>query len=224
MTDSQFPADVLDRLHDAGVVAVLILDRAEDAVPLARALVEGGVKAMELTLRTPAALDGLRAIRGEVPEMLAGVGTVLTPDQVRQVADADAAFAVSPGLNRAVIEEAQARSLPFAPGVVTPSEVEAALALGCRELKFFPAEPSGGLTYLNSMAAPYAHLGVRFVPLGGVNTENTPQYLADPSILAVGGTWIAPRQAIADRDWEGITLRAKEVHQIVQQVRGRDTR
>ncbi|MEX0938609.1 MAG: bifunctional 4-hydroxy-2-oxoglutarate aldolase/2-dehydro-3-deoxy-phosphogluconate aldolase [Pirellulales bacterium] len=219
MIDSQFPAEVLDRLQRAGVVAVLILDRAEDAVPLARALIEGGVTAMELTLRTPAARDGLRAIRGEVPEMLAGVGTVLTPEQVWQVADADAAFAVSPGLNRAVIEEAQSRNLPFAPGVVTPSEVEAALELGCRELKFFPAEPSGGLEYLKSMAAPYAHLGVRFVPLGGVNTENTPRYLADPSILAVGGTWIAPRQAIAERDWEGIARRAAEVHQIVQQVR-----
>jgi 2-dehydro-3-deoxyphosphogluconate aldolase/(4S)-4-hydroxy-2-oxoglutarate aldolase len=216
---SQFSSELLDQIERQGVIAVLVVDDIEHAVPLARALLAGGVQVMELTLRTPVALSVLRAIRAEVPEMLAGMGTLLQVEQVQQVVQAGAAFGVAPGTNPRVIREAQRLGLPFAPGIVTPTDVEAALELGCRELKFFPAETSGGLPYLKSMAAPYLHLGVRFVPLGGVTPNNVQSYLADPLIWAVGGSWIAPRDAIAHRDWDGISARAAEASRLAKQVR-----
>lgn len=221
--DSQFPSELLARIQSCGVVAVLVIDDANDAVPVARALLEGGVDAMELTLRTSAALASLKAIRSEVPEMLAGIGTILTAQQVSEVVSAGASFGVSPGTNPAVIREAQQAGLPFAPGVATPSDIEVALELQCRELKFFPAEPSGGLPYLQSMAAPYLHLGVRFVPLGGVNSQNLSTYLSSPLILAVGGSWLAPRSLIDDGQWDTITQHASEATRLAEEARrGRD--
>ncbi|MHB8902534.1 MAG: bifunctional 4-hydroxy-2-oxoglutarate aldolase/2-dehydro-3-deoxy-phosphogluconate aldolase [Thermoguttaceae bacterium] len=216
---SQFPAEILGRIESCGVVAVLVIDEVRHAVPLARALLAGGVDVMELTLRTPAALGALRTIRAEVPEMLAGIGTILTPAQVREVAEAHAQFGVAPGLNRRVVETAQAARLPFAPGITTPSEVETALELGCRELKFFPAEPAGGIHYLKSMAAPYAHLGVRFIPLGGLTADNMSAYLGDSMVPAIGGSWLATRQAIGAEDWEAITANAAEARRIVDRLR-----
>jgi 2-dehydro-3-deoxyphosphogluconate aldolase/(4S)-4-hydroxy-2-oxoglutarate aldolase len=217
--DSQFVPELLERIEQCGVIAVLVVDEVRHAVPLARALLSGGVDAMELTLRTDAAVEALRAIRQDVPEMLAGIGTILRPEQVGMVAKAGAAFGVSPGVNVRVISEARRVGLPFAPGVVTPSDVEAALELGCRELKFFPAEPSGGIEYLKSMAAPYVHLGVRFVPLGGVNTRNLATYLGESMVLAVGGSWLAPRDLIAAENWQAITDRAAEASRIAREVR-----
>ena len=174
-----FPSELQSRIERAGVMAVLMIDDASNAVPLARALLDGGVTAMELTLRTPVALEALRSIRAEVPEMIAGAGTVLTPQQVHEVQDAGAAFAVAPGVNRRVIREASAAGLPFAPGICTPTDIEMALDEGCRLLKFFPAGPQGGLPYLTSIAAPYQHLGVRFVPLGGISASNA----AEPKLV-----------------------------------------
>jgi 2-dehydro-3-deoxyphosphogluconate aldolase/(4S)-4-hydroxy-2-oxoglutarate aldolase len=219
MIPSRFPDVVLERIQQTAVVAVLVVDRAEDAVPLARALLAGGIGAMELTLRTPVAIDALRAVVAEVPEMLPGIGTILTPEQVREVAQSGAAFGVAPGLNRRVIETAQQVGLPFAPGVATPSELEAALELGCREVKLFPAEPLGGMAYLNSMAAPYTHLGVRFIPLGGLSADNCAAYLQSPLVLAIGGSWLAPRDLIARHDWAAITDRAARATAIVRQTR-----
>ena len=216
--ESQFNHDMLQRIERCGVIAVLVIDDIRAAVAVGRALLAGGVDAMELTLRTPVALDALRAIRAECPEMLAGVGTILTTEQVEQAAAAGAAFGVAPGTNQRVIRAAQGAGLPFAPGIVTPSDVEIALELGCRELKFFPAEPSGGVPYLKSLAAPYLHLGLRFVPLGGVNAANAGTYLAEPSILAVGGSWLAPRQLIQQQDWSSITANAQQAGQIAQQA------
>ena len=174
---------------------------------------------MELTLRTPAALGALRAIRVKVPDMLAGVGTVLTTENIAQCRDAGAAFAVAPGLNRRVVEAAIDAGFSFAPGVVTPSDMELAIELGCRLLKFFPAEPSGGLAYLKSMAAPYQHLGIEFIPLGGVNTSNMLSYLADPFITAVGGSWIATRDLIRQREWKAITERASQARAMMDQMK-----
>lgn len=218
MMQSQFPDDMLQAIERSGVVSVLILDNADHAVPLARALLEGGVTAMELTLRTEAALEALRRIRQEVPEMLAGVGTVLTVEQVDEVAAAGAQFAVSPGLNPDVVERAQEIGLPFAPGVMTPSEIEVAIELGCRELKFFPAIPSGGLPMLRSIRAPYAHLGIRFLPLGGVNVENMRDWLSTPGVFAIGGSWLAPRTAIDAEDWTLVTANAREARRIADGV------
>lgn len=221
--ESQFPAEVSDRIERAGVIAVLVIDKVEHGRPLAEALLAGGVAAMELTLRTPAAIDALRVIRHEVPEMLAGIGTILTPQQVDQSIEAGAAFGVAPGLNRRVVERAQTSGLPFAPGITTPSEIEAAVELGCRDLKFFPAEPSGGMAYLRSMHAPYAHLGLRFIPLGGLNADNMVTYLADPAVPAVGGSWIAPRKLIQQEDWSAITENAAECRQLIDELRRGNT-
>lgn len=216
---TQFSDELLTRLERTGVIAVLIIDHVEQAVPVAQALLAGGVDAMELTLRTPVALDALRQIRREVPEMLAGIGTILSVSQVDEVVAADAAFGVAPGTRVEVIRAAQAHELPFAPGVVTPSDIETALSLGCRLLKFFPAEPSGGVEYLRSVAAPFAHLGVRYVPLGGVSLDNLGQYLQVPAVLAVGGSWLAPRELIQQGRWGDVEQRAREACAAVAQVR-----
>lgn len=207
------------RIREMGVVAVLVVERAEDGPPLARALLDGGVGAMELTLRTPAALDALRRIRTEVPEMLAGVGTILTPEQVEAAREAGAAFGVSPGTNPRVLEAAVRVGLSFAPGVATPSDIERALEHGCTLLKLFPAEPLGGIAYLRPMTAPYAHLGVKFIPLGGLTQGNVTQWLAEPLVLAVGGSWLAPKEAIRARDWEAIRALAEAARTAVAQTR-----
>ncbi len=209
---------MLDQIESGGVVSVLIIEEVEHAVPLAQALLAGGVNAMELTLRTDAAVEGLRQIREQVPEMLAGIGTVLNEDQIDEIVAAGAQFAVSPGLNPRVVRKAQAAGLPFAPGVMTPSDIEAAIELGCRELKFFPAEPSGGLTTLNSIRAPYAHLGVRFIPLGGVNARNMESWLQNDGVFAVGGSWLTPKDAVQSGDWNEVTRRAAEAREIADRV------
>ncbi len=217
---SQFPTQIVARLARCGVVSVLVVDEAQDAVPLARALLDGGIDAMELTLRTPAAVEALVAIRREIPEMLAGIGTILHPDQVRQVYDAGAAFGVAPGTNPRVVEAAERIGLPFAPGIATPTDLELALQLGCHDVKFFPAESLGGLPYLKSLASPYVHLGVRFIPLGGLNQQNLGAYLTDPLVLAVGGSWLAPRHLIQNKDWLAIRENAAAVREQVDQLRG----
>jgi 2-dehydro-3-deoxyphosphogluconate aldolase / (4S)-4-hydroxy-2-oxoglutarate aldolase len=202
MTDKE--REVFSRLERSAIVAVLILNNAADAVPLARALLAGGVDAMELTLRTPAALEALRAIRAEVPEMLAGIGTILTPAQVSEVVAAGGQFGVAPGTTPRVMEAALAAGLPFAPGICTPSDIERALDSGRRFLKFFPAEPSGGLKYLDSIAAPYQHLGVKYIPLGGVNEANCHTWLLSRHVGGIGGSWLAPQNLIAAQDWSAI--------------------
>ncbi len=209
LTQECWPAALTERLTACRVVAVLILEDPADAPALGRALWAGGIRAVELTLRTPAALDALRAMRDACPELLVGAGTVLSPDQVEAVCDAGAAFAVAPGLNPAVVRASIAAGLPFAPGICTPSDIETALSLGCRVLKYFPAETMGGLKHLESMAAPYAHLGLRFIPLGGLNEQNMLDYLGSPLIAAIGGSWIAPRDRVQARDWPAITDRAR---------------
>ncbi len=211
---------ILEQIGKNRVIAVLVIDRVQDAVPLAKALIEGGVNAMELTLRTAAAIDSLRAIKAEVPEMTAGIGTILTVNQLREVCRAGAAFGVAPGVNRKVIEEARALGLPFAPGVVTPSDVEKALEYDLRILKFFPAEPSGGLAYLKSMNAPYAHLGLKYMPLGGINLQNMGHYLEDPIIPAVGGSWLAEGKLIQKQDWKAITENARRAMEVARGIAG----
>jgi len=210
---------VFHDLESTGVLAVLVVDQVADAVPLAEALLAGGVTAMELTLRTDAAMASLEAIRQAVPKMIVGIGTILNTEQVKQVADKGAAFGVSPGVNPRVVEAALECGLPFAPGVATPTDIEVALSLGCRRLKLFPAEHLGGLGYLRSISAPYNHLGVKYVPLGGVGPKNLAEYIAEPLVAAVGGSWLAPPDAIADQDWGRITKSAQEAQAIIQQTR-----
>lgn len=218
MTAAFAPA-LIQRIEKCGIIAVLVVDRVEDAVPLARALLAGGVDVMELTLRTPAAMDALRAIRDAVPEMVAGVGTILTPEQVREAASAGAAFGVAPGLNRRVVEAARDAGLSFGPGVLTPSEIEQAIELDCKLLKLFPAEPSGGLTYLRAIVSPFAHLGLKFIPLGGLDAGNMAAFFADPNVAALGGSWLAPRNLIRSGKWDEITVLAKEATEMIRAVR-----
>jgi len=215
-----FDESLQARITNSGAAAVLTIDDAANGVPLARALLDGGVDCMELTLRTPSALEALHEIKSKVPEMIAGVGTILTVDQVKQTIAAGAEFGVSPGLNRNIVDAAIRWGLPFAPGAATPSEIEAAIELGCRLIKFFPAEPSGGLPYLESVAAPYDHLGIRYIPLGGVHPGNAESYLSHRLIAAIGGSFIATRKLIQDQDWKGIAENAKLARRLVDSARG----
>lgn len=217
--NSMWPEKLRARLSERRIIAVLMIDSLDDAVPVAESLVRGGVDMMELTLRTPVAFDALKAIRDRVPGMSAGVGTVLTPEQCRQAKDLGADFAVSPGFNRSVVGAAIECGLPFGPGIATPSEIEGAWELGCNILKLFPAEPLGGLEYLSSMNAPYRHLNLSYIPLGGVNENNLSEWLARPEIIAVGGSWIAPRDLIGERDWTEIENRARNARSIADDIK-----
>lgn len=205
-----FPEALRESLRRAKVIAMVVIDDPDTAVPLARCLLENGIRAIELTLRTEAAFESLRRIRTECPELSAGLGTLLHPDQVGPAVEAGAAFAVAPGLNPRVVRAAAEAGLPFAPGIVSPTDIEAAVELGCRQLKFFPAEPSGGIPYLKSMHAPYAHLGLEYIPLGGLTADNYTDYLAVDCIPAVGGSWIAPRDRIREQDWDSIAANARQ--------------
>jgi 2-dehydro-3-deoxyphosphogluconate aldolase/(4S)-4-hydroxy-2-oxoglutarate aldolase len=207
------------QLWRGGLIAVLVIDEPSHAPGVARALLDGGVRAMELTLRTPRAIEAVREVRRYVPDMLAGIGTVLTPEQLDQACDAGAQFAVAPGLNRRVVERARQRQIPFAPGIATPTELEQALELGCRLVKWFPAEPLGGLNYLQSLVAPYAHCGVKFIPLGGITLDNLAPYLQYESVWAAGGSWLATRPMIQAEQWADITQRASQAMELVRAVR-----
>jgi 2-dehydro-3-deoxyphosphogluconate aldolase/(4S)-4-hydroxy-2-oxoglutarate aldolase len=214
-----FPEVLLQRLRKSGVIAGFSVDNAEQAVPLCRALLAGGIDVIELMLRSAAGMDGVRAVCANLPEMLVGVGTILTPEQAREVKAAGAAFGVAPGTNPHVIRAAQEVGLAFAPGICTPSDLEAAIELGCRFVKFFPAEAAGGVHYLRSIAAPYEHLGIRYFPLGGLNAENMISYLKEDNVLAIGGSWIVKRDLVLNENWNEITARAAAVRRIVDKAR-----
>jgi 2-dehydro-3-deoxyphosphogluconate aldolase / (4S)-4-hydroxy-2-oxoglutarate aldolase len=194
-------SEVQEQLTQRRVVPIAVVDSVEDAVPLARALTQGGLPLVEITLRTPCALDCIRAIRKECPDVLVGAGTILETSQVEAAMDAGARFGVSPGLNAEVARAALKQQLLFIPGVMTPSEVETALALGCELLKFFPAEVAGGVKMLKALAGPYEPTGVRFIPLGGVSAANMVDYLALPIVAAVGGSWMCDRRLVREKKW-----------------------
>jgi len=206
-----FPEELLSRLEKSRVVAGFSVDDAADAVPIAEALLAGGIDAIELTLRTDAGIEAVRRISEQVPGILLGVGTILRPDQVTAVKQAGAAFGVSPGLNVRVVQAARVHDLPFAPGICTPTDLEAAIEQECRVVKFFPAEASGGLSFLKSMAAPYRHLGIKYFPLGGINADNMIDYLREDIICAIGGSWIVKNDLVKAKDWDGIRDRAVKV-------------
>lgn len=192
----------------APVVPVVVLDDAADAVPLARALVAGGLPAIEVTLRTPAALDAVRAIAGGVPGAVVGAGTVLTPAQVTESVAAGARFLVSPGWTDVLLAAMRASGVPFLPGVSTTSEVVALLERGVREMKFFPAQAAGGTAYLKSLAGPLPQ--ARFCPTGGIGIDSAPEYLALPNVGCVGGSWMVPADAVAAGDWARIEALARQ--------------
>jgi len=206
---SPLPASLSASVLDlAPVVPVVVLDDAADAVPLARALVAGGLPAIEVTLRTPVALEAIRAIAGAVPDAVVGAGTVITPEQVRESVAAGARFLVSPGWTDVLLEAMRASGVQFLPGVSTTSEVVALLERGVREMKFFPAQAAGGTAYLKSLAGPLPQ--ARFCPTGGIGAANAPEYLGLPNVGCVGGTWMIPADAVAAGDWGRIEALARE--------------
>lgn len=213
---SMWPDPLAERLARSGVVAVVTVENPEDAAPIARALLAGGVGAIELTFRTARAAEAIRRIRAEVPEMLVGAGTLLNRAHVETAIEAGAGFGVAPGCNPATIAAARECGLPFAPGVMTPTDMEIALEHGCRVLKYFPASNLAGPSALESMAAPFAHLGARFIPLGGINLASLPQWLASPSVLCVGGSWLVPREVIQRQDWAGLQRNAQQAAEVVR--------
>jgi len=191
------------------VVPVIAIDSVDQALPLADALIAGGLPIVEITFRTKAALEVIRLLASERPGLLVGAGTVLDPATVEAAVAAGAKFALAPGCLPATIQRAQALGLPFVPGVQTPSEVELALSLGCRTLKFFPSEAAGGVKMLEAIHAPYRHTGVRFVPTGGVSPANLAAYLACDAVAAVGGTWLAKPADLQAGLFEEITARTR---------------
>jgi len=191
------------------VVPVIVLDDPEHAEPLAEALLEGGLKIIEITFRTEAAAESIDRIARRFPEMAVGAGTVVTPVQAKRALEAGSGFGLAPGTDPATIGVFRDAGIPFVPGVATPSEVQAAFREGCRLLKFFPAGNMGGIAMLKALAAPYANLGIRFCPTGGVSPANLSDYLALPSVFAVGGSWIATRADIAGRNWKRISENAR---------------
>ncbi|MFF8975966.1 bifunctional 4-hydroxy-2-oxoglutarate aldolase/2-dehydro-3-deoxy-phosphogluconate aldolase [Streptomyces cellulosae] len=208
LTSSGVPAAPFSVLELAPVVPVVVVEDAADAVPLARALVAGGLPAIEVTLRTPAAPDAIRAIAAEVPGAVVGAGTVLTPGQVTDAVAAGARFLVSPGCTDALLTAMRAAGVPFLPGVSTASEVMALLERGVRDMKFFPARAAGGTAYLKSLAGPLPQ--ARFCPTGGIGPETAPEYLALPNVGCVGGSWMLPEDAVAARDWDRVERLARE--------------
>ena len=192
----------------APVIPVLSLEDAGPAPELARALVAGGLKALEITLRTPAALEAIEAVAKAVPEAVVGAGTLLRPDDLRAARDAGARFGVSPGLTDPLLEAAEETGLPLLPGVATPSEAMRAADRGLEVLKFFPAEQSGGAAALRAWAGPLPRL--QFCPTGGITPETVPAYLTLPNVICVGGSWIAPPEAIAAGDWDRIGALARQ--------------
>ena len=204
------------KLAEKRVLAVVTLDDSAHAVPLARSLLAGGISAVELTLRTSAAMESIRRMVEEVPEISVGVGTVLRPDQIHEIKRLGAEFAFAPGTNPRVIEAAEAAGIPFVPGIGTASELERAVELGCRVLKLFPSEPLGGTDYLRSLNGPYGFLNLKYVPLGGVNESNLAEYLSFPNVVAVGGSWIAKAGMIREERWDEITENARRAMEIAR--------
>ena len=203
--------DTLERFSRAGIVPVVVIDHAADALPTARALLDGGVDVMEITFRTEAAPEAIRAVAEGCPEMLVGAGTVVTLDQCRQAVEAGAKFIVAPGYDEEVVSWCVDQGIPVLPGCVTPTEIMAAMKHGLKVLKFFPAGVYGGLSAMKALSGPFK--GVKFVPTGGVGPQNAGEYGAAPFIQAVGGSWVCAQDDIASHQFQRITQLCREARQ-----------
>ena len=208
---------ILDQFYEIGIIPVLEIDSVQGAVPLAEALLAGGLPVAEVTMRTGAAVESIRIIANELPQIMVGAGTVTSRDQAEAARDAGAQFLVSPGIVEEVVVWAQENQIPMIAGAVTPTEIMHGIRLGLHVLKFFPAETMGGLKAIESMSDPFP--GVRFIPTGGIRPENASQYLQHERIHAVGGSWMAKRQMIAEGNFDEIKRLTKEASNIVKQSR-----
>ena len=200
----------MSSLHQFPVIPVIVLDDANDAVPLAESLLAGGLNIIEVTFRTEAAAESIERITKAFPEMQIGAGTVVTPEQAKRAIDAGSKFGLAPGTDPETIAYFKAQGVPFIPGIMTPSDIQAAIKAGCTSLKFFPAGAAGGPELLKAMAAPYVNLGVQFCPTGGVSIDNMNDYLSMPEVFAIGGSWLATKRQIQAKDWATITQQVKE--------------
>lgn len=203
---------LVEILSGQPVIPVLKIDRLADAAPLARALAKGGLPAVEITLRTPDALDAIRLVADEVPEAIVGAGTILSAKDYSNAVKAGAQFIVSPGTTQELLDAASQSDVPFLPGAITPSEIMAAREEGYRVLKFFPAEQAGGASFLKSLSSPIAD--IRFCPTGGISAKNAKDYLSLPNVLCVGGSWVAPDDALQAGDWDRVEKLAREASQL----------
>ena len=209
--------DVLNRLALAGVVPVVVLENAKDAVPTAKAMVAGGIDVMEITFRTAAAADSIRAVSENCPEMLVGAGTVITLEQCKKAVESGAKFIVAPGFDEEVVRWCVENNVPVTPGCVTPTEIMAAMKLGLKVVKFFPAGVYGGLSAMKALSGPFG--GIKFIPTGGVNAQNLAEYISAPFIHAVGGSWVCPKADISAGNFEKITALCREAHATVTEAR-----
>ena len=210
-----FSKELLDKITKSKIVAGFSVQNLDDAIPIAKSLMEGGINIIELTLRTKNSLKAVEMIAKSVQDMVIGVGTILTTDQLLQAKDNGAHFGVSPGLNKRVLQYAEEIDFSFAPGIATPSDLDCAIDMGYRFVKFFPAEGMGGVNYLKSISAPFSHLDVKYFPLGGINSNNMNEYLNIDNVIAIGGSWIVKDQLVSNKQWKEITKRALEVRNII---------
>ena len=210
---------LLELLEGFGVIPVIAVESPEWAIPLADALIEGNLPVVEITFRTQAAAEVIKNLTKERPELLVGAGTVLSTENLVQAREYGASFAVAPGFNPHIVEKSLELAFPFFPGIMTPTDIEKGLSSGLRTFKYFPAEASGGIPMLKAMSAPYGHLGLRFIPTGGVNIKNIEDYLGINQVLAVGGTWIATKEIIASKQWQSIKDNAIAARKAVTKIR-----
>ena len=208
---------VLQLMKKSGVIPVVVLDDTAQALPTANALLAGGVSVMEITFRTAAAADSIKAVSENCPEMLVGAGTVVTLEQCKQALECGAKFIVSPGFDPEVVSWCVERNIPITPGCVTPTEIMTAMKLGLNVVKFFPAGVYGGLKAMKALAAPFG--GVKFIPTGGVDAKNLKEYLEAPFVHAVGGSWLCPKKEIAAGNFDAVTALCREASEIVKEVR-----
>ena len=209
--------ELYEQFHKLGVVPVVVLDEVKDAVPLAKALVEGGLPCAEVTFRTEAAAESIKVMTQAYPEMLVGAGTVLTTEQVDEAVAAGAKFIVSPGFDPEVVDYCLAKNIPILPGCVTPSEVAQAVKRGLKVVKFFPAEPAGGISMIKAMAAPYT--GLKFMPTGGINAKNLEEYLSCDKIVCCGGSWMVKGELVKNGEFDKIRQLTEEARRLVDSIR-----
>lgn len=207
---------VFEQIAQWKVVPVIAIESEDAAIPLADALIDGGLPIAEITFRTAAAAAVLKKISKERPQLLLGAGTILSQENLDAAIACGAKFGVAPGMNPRTVAAANHKKFPFVPGICTPSEIEAALEFECKILKFFPAGAIGGLTLLKALIAPYAHTGIQFMPTGGVSVSNINDYVATKGVVACGGTWIASKEDIAEKRWDTITSRCQEVVKLLK--------